>query len=324
MDNASRNVCSKQGYALRLGDGHEWRLIAGSGMESWLEQMGAVMQLGKNRPVSSPKVLFVCGAVEKDVSPPVFLTPQPCATRDFPRSGWRPHQMHLVRFWNHPDVSDLICEIAPEETPKQRFVQMREFLYWIYHHAMDQGGIPFHAGLATKNGTAYILSGPSQAGKSTCCKRIPSPWRALSDDEALVVRDQRKCYVVHPFPTWSDYVNRGERKKTWNVEMTIPLSAVFFLQQARTDEVVPLDRARAAVLINALAWPEILPPFVKWPAETMAGLRRKLFENACELALSVPSFLLRVSLTGRFWEKMEEVLRLHPSPGEGKAGGQTP
>ena len=37
-------------------------------------------------------------------------------------------------------------------------------------------------------------------------------------------------------------------------------------------------------------------------------VRARIFENACSLAASVPVYRLRLSLTGRFWENIEEVL----------------
>ena len=308
MGNASHNSHGEREYAFRLGNGQKWRLMAVPGMESWLGRMAALMQLEENRSVSGSKIFFVRGGDGKETLPPILEALQRGRVKGLPQNGWRPHLLHLVRIWNHPRLPDLICEIVPPETTKQNFIQMREFLYWIYHHAMERGAVPFHAGLVAKNDTACILTGRSQAGKSTCCKRIPRSWRVLSDDEALVVPSQTNRYVAHPFPTWSDYINRGEERKSWPVETAVPLGAVFFLQQGPTDEVVPLGPGRTAVFTETLSWPEVLPPFIKWAPETVAMLRKKLFENACQLALSVPSFLLRVSLTGHFWEKMEEVL----------------
>ena len=265
MSRSSRNPRREQEYGFRLGDGHQWRLIAGRGMEPWLERMAAIMELGECGSVSGPKVFFVRGWDRRGIASPHLAISQTGKERALPQSGWRPHLLHFVRFWDHPGIPDSICEIIPEETPKQGFTQMREFLYWVYQRAMDRGGMPFHAGLVAKNSIACILTGRSEAGKSTCCSRIPSPWRALADDEVLVVRDQTGRYAVHPFPTWSDYVSREEKKKTWRVETAVPLTAVFFLQQARTDEIVPLNRAKAAVFISALSWPEILPPLQSGP-----------------------------------------------------------
>lgn len=37
-------------------------------------------------------------------------------------------------------------------------------------------------------------------------------------------------------------------------------------------------------------------------------LRRRIFSAASSLASAVPCFVLRLSLTGRFWEKIERVL----------------
>ena len=38
------------------------------------------------------------------------------------------------------------------------------------------------------------------------------------------------------------------------------------------------------------------------------AMRKRIFDSACWLSRSVPAYKLRVSLTGRVWELMEEVL----------------
>jgi hypothetical protein len=38
------------------------------------------------------------------------------------------------------------------------------------------------------------------------------------------------------------------------------------------------------------------------------AIKLRCFQNACELAKTIPAFSLRVSLGGRFWEEMERVL----------------
>jgi hypothetical protein len=49
--------------------------------------------------------------------------------------------------------------------------------------------------------------------------------------------------------------------------------------------------------------------FLQWcePREAQE-LRRAMFANACALVGQIPTFHLRVSLTGSFWEKIEAVL----------------
>ena len=91
---------------------------------------------------------------------------------------------------------------------------------------------------------------------------------------------------------------------------SLPLGAIFFIEQSETDEVIRIEtQAESAVLINKSAV-EIYQKFLvrfererKWNAATM------VFDNACKMAKTVPAYKLRISLTGRFWEKIEEVIK---------------
>lgn len=84
------------------------------------------------------------------------------------------------------------------------FIQMASLLNPIFRQIIDYGGTCYHGGLIEYQGQGILLSGPSGTGKSTCCRRIPSPWQALSDDECLISwHDQH--YQVQPLPTWSAF-----------------------------------------------------------------------------------------------------------------------
>jgi SynChlorMet cassette protein ScmC len=132
-------------------------------------------------------------------------------------------------------------------------------------------------------------------------------WKPLCDDETLVVLDKQKKYRAHPFPTWSDYFwKRAEN--TWNVQYSVPLGGVFFLQQSETDEVVSLGEAEAAILMNESAIQVCQKFWRRLDRENLRKLRRELFNNASEMAKRIPAFILRVSLHGRFWEEMEKAL----------------
>ena len=88
----------------------------------------------------------------------------------------------------------------------------------------------------------------------------------------------------------------------------MPLSGVFFLEQSKTDEVVPVGEGQAALLISESAM-QICEKF--WrnvDEEQQRQFRKELFDNACKMAKQIPAFRLSVSLHGRFWEKMEEAL----------------
>ena len=89
----------------------------------------------------------------------------------------------------------------------------------------------------------------------------------------------------------------------------VPISPIFFLEQAGSDEVIPLGRGEAAVFINQLATQISCRYWNNLDHEDLMSRKTNLFENATELARAVPAFRLHVSLKGRFWEEMEKVLQ---------------
>jgi SynChlorMet cassette protein ScmC len=185
---------------------------------------------------------------------------------------------------------------------------MRFSLYPIYQQVQDSGGLPLHAGLVEHNGKGVLLAGPKNAGKSTCCGRLPKPWYPLCDEETLIVKVNQERYLAHPFPTWSEYLAKRS-EQTWNVHSHVPISSIFFLEQAGFDEAIPLGQGEASVFINQLATQVCCRYWNNLGHEDLRTRKTKLFENVTELAEAVPAFRLRVSLKGRFWEEMEKVLQ---------------
>jgi SynChlorMet cassette protein ScmC len=80
---------------------------------------------------------------------------------------------------------------------------------------------------------------------------------------------------------------------------------LFFLQQSETDKIEPLGRGRAAFFATISA-AEVRQGL--WLEAATANQTRELFDRACEIAKTIPAFVLRVSLSGRFWEEIEKVL----------------
>ena len=120
------------------------------------------------------------------------------------------------------------------------------------------------------------------------------------------MRNDQGQYVAHPFPTWSDLETNLDR--TWNVQQHLPLSAIFILEQSETDEVFPIGQGEAAVLISELARDIRLRSWWCEDRGEEMAFKKSLFDNVCELAKSIPTFRLRATLPGRFWEEMERVL----------------
>jgi len=175
------------------------------------------------------------------------------------------------------------------------------------NRASDEGGLPFHAALIEKKGAGVLLAASGHTGKSTCSRRLAANWTPLCDDEALVISDKEKRFRVHPFPTWSDYMDRGS-DNTWDIQHSVPLCGIFFLEQSDTDEAIALGQGEAAALVNESVTQVCEKYWRTGNREFQRNSRRQVFNNACALAENIPAFKLRVSLNGRFWEKIEQAL----------------
>ena len=185
----------------------------------------------------------------------------------------------------------------------------------------NPGAPPVPEGAADDALRGVLLAGPGTVGKSTASRRLPEPWRSLSDDATLVVRDERGRYLAHPWPTWSRFhldsgvAGPGGR---WDVQRAVPLHAVFFLSQAAEDRVEPLARCPAAALLLESAQPVTRPMTRLLDEREVRALHLEQLAAAERMALALPAFSLRLSLTGSFWREIEGVL------GEAPASASSP
>lgn len=283
-------------YLLQLADGQGWEIVAARGVKSWVARLASIMHLDSNPPNGYPKLIFT----RKREGMPDY--------RELPHTGWRPHDLTAVQLWYHPDVPDVICELGHAQDHETEIVRMWLALSPVYNRVLELGGLPFHAALVGKDGNGILLAAAGGIGKSTCCRRIPYPWKALCDDTTLVAMDTESMYRAHPFPTWSNYLwKRSE--ETWDVQKHLPLSAIFFLEQAATDEAIPVGKGQASVLITESATQICQTGWRNLAHDHEREIKEALFQNACTLATRIPVFRLRVSMHGQFWEKTERALR---------------
>lgn len=297
-------------YLLKLGDGSSWKLVATSGTRSWAEKLATIMRLkadDEDRHNEFPRIYLVQRYSGTDrLVDPVNLTGS-AIEKALPKSGWKPHDLRPIRFWSHRALPDIICEIGKEGNHELDIIRMWTLLYIIYLRVQDSGGLPFHAALVEQDGKGVLLAGPGGSGKSTSSRRLPRPWYALSDDQSLIVCNTRKRYLAHPIPTWSDYLWKHS-EKTWNVQYSVPLTGVFFLEQSEADEIKPLGEGQAAVLM-AESVTQVCEKFWRTLArEDQRAFRKEIFNNACEMAKQIPAYRLCVSLNDEFWKKMEKVI----------------
>jgi SynChlorMet cassette protein ScmC len=184
---------------------------------------------------------------------------------------------------------------------------MRYALYPILDGAVRDGGLPLHGALIECDGRGVLIAAASGVGKSTCCRRLPFPWRVLADDMCLVVRAAGGGWRAHPLPTWSA-IKAGVASWPCRINESVPVAALLFLLRSETDGAELLGRGVSALGIadGAAVCFSYLDRHFR--SEAHRPLRTTIFENAAALAGTLPAFTLHASLTGRFWEKIEDVL----------------
>jgi SynChlorMet cassette protein ScmC len=201
----------------------------------------------------------------------------------------------------------VVCRCADSTDPDKQVLPMERIACTIAREALVRGGLLLHGALAEYKGIGFIMAGPGTIGKSTASRRLPLPWRSLSDDKTLVVRDGNGRFRAHPWPTWSRFYDNGPGG-SWAVEDSVPLRAIFFLAQSPSDAVEPVNATQATALTLEsavdLAW-----EMRRMDAENAArALYGDAVSAALTLASAVPAYTLKLSLEGRFWEEIERVL----------------
>jgi SynChlorMet cassette protein ScmC len=295
-------------FCLSLRDGSSWAIRGDHHSFELARKLAAVMELDESVANGSRELIFCESANTPKVLDEMFhMIPSESCSYGY-GDDLQYYYHHTVRLWCHNNIPEVVCEVLFDEGPEIEFMNMWLALHPIYQQSIGKGGLPMHAGLVERDGRGFVLAASSDTGKSTCCRRLPDPWRPLCDDEILVVVDKQKKYRGHPFPTWSDHMWQ-QSEKTWNVQYSVPLSGIFLLEQSKTDRVEPVGEGEAAVLMTESAM-QICEKF--WRSADKGDqkeFREQLFTNACKMAKNIPAFRLKVSLDGRFWEKMEEVIR---------------
>lgn len=300
-------IDDRQSYLLSLSSGLDWEFGPCDGADeetrAWVDRFASYMGLERGAAHVARRLCFgKMTAGDGNGHTSRFLPGLPA---DVPAAGWRAQGNSGMMLLRHPEVRDIYCGLYPDDKPAA--AQMRRPLVPVFEETIRMGGLPLHGALVERRGEGMIIVGRSGAGKSTCCRRFPPGWQVLGDDLAIVVLDADGGYRAHPLPTWSAFESGGNG---WpcRANHSVPLRAFFFLQQVPDNGVEPLAGAKTALVIER-ACKEALLPFDFFSPGHASFLGENVFANAVSLAAAVPAFRLRVSLDGRFWEKMDEVLK---------------
>lgn len=199
------------------------------------------------------------------------------------------------------------CLLETARSPDILAAQAQHLAQVIGLYSQESGAVLLHGALAEKDGRGVILAGHGEAGKTTASRRFPEPWRSLSDDTTLVVRDEKGNYRAHPFPTWSTFMFGGDGG-TWDIGESVPLDGLFLLEQAPEDRAEPVGRGEATCLLNECAEQVTWPLFHSMTGDRMQAFRLQRFDNLTALTKAVPAYTLKLTLTGSFWKEIERSL----------------
>lgn len=293
-------------HSLVLADGSRWVIAAGDeAAASIISQLGKAMQL---------RVMISSASL-------------PPATFGTSRTGAvEPHHHGIVRRLlvlvdAHMSVSEycvplapdkdgvLVCILSPCNHEDMLIVNLVRLSLVLVHEVHARGGVFLHGALAERDGIGVILAAPSGTGKTTASNRFPAPWRSLCDDTTMVVRDPQGSYWAHPWPTWSCFLDGGTGG-AWDVQSAVPLKGIFFLDQAFEDRVERIGPGRAVSLLVESARQSSMFISSGLLKEEACALHLERFNNLCALAQVVPTHVLHISLTGDFWQEIEQALKV--------------
>jgi SynChlorMet cassette protein ScmC len=290
-------------YSFSLSDGQSWGIRSTEDTRGWADMFARLLALealrGHPENVIRLERLPRAAGTENDR---LGMPPQGCLGE-----GWRVGLFPFLELWCHPFVRDIVCRLHATADPRRIKQQMRHALLPLYESTVCRGGLPLHTALVERYGRGVLLVGRSGVGKSTACRRLPPGWKVLGDDLALAVRASGGGFSVHPLPTWS-VVGTGARERSWDINQAVPLSAIFFLTQAAKDQVSLAGRAVASVILADAAEMIFNSVRASTHAFETSSLKGDIFANAAAMANAVPSYVLRLTLHGRFWEKIDAVL----------------
>ena len=306
-------------FTLDLDQAVSWSFEAAGTASDWLETFAEAMGISRGAGKTRRHMVFEeLPSKPGDPFGPVLGR----HLMDLRGRDWKFRDLGGLSFFEHPAVKKVFCGLeAGLEWPLQ-VDQMRRSLLSVYSDAALAGGVPIHGALVESHGSGVILAGRSGEGKSTACRRLPEPWRAVSDDMCLVLKCPEGGFRAHPLPTWS--VFRQDRTAgRVRAGVALPLRAVFFLRQAREDECLEMKKSAAAVSLASVALQVFRSIDCDYPRTEDSEVNKSLYVNASSLALAVPAYILRISLTGRFWETIEAVLEKSDNlPCQGETRGR--
>ncbi len=207
----------------------------------------------------------------------------------------------------------MVLQLTDDDEAGLEYLHLWALIYALTEPAMVEGSFLLHGALIERAGRGVVLAGPGGMGKTTCWRRVPPPWRGLSDDLVLVCPTGAGEYVAHPMPTCGAFLDGG-RGGTWDAQHSILLSGVFFLNQAGVDDATPISGSETALLLTERSIETYRLGLRKAPTDVAREWRVRILDNVSAAARTVPAWDLKFSRGGRFWEAVEGALEPPAEP----------
>ncbi len=277
---------------MRLANGQEWYLHADLALQPWLKRFAEIMQLNERKPENTSYTWkFAFRDENQETYPPdTYVT----------------SQARLITVHARHDGTDLITELNPftGEAENEDIVRMMVAIQSLYLATWSKGGIPVHAALIEKEGSGILIAAAGGTGKSTCARRIPHPWHALCDDSVLLVPVGDR-YYAHPLPTWSDFLIRNMMDKRWDVNQSVPVSALWFLEHGDEDGSYLVGKGEGASRFYQSAV-QMSNPCIRRAdnEEIFKDWHGSLFNRCCDAVSTFSCGVLKATLDGRFWDNI--------------------
>lgn len=306
-------------YLIELESGWKRLLLAAPDRAEWLDQFARIVGLRPARRLGTaiPKILFVARWSPEAVSQ---------IDAAAPLEGWIGATRLSTPVYAHPASPHVVFEVRdmddyiagtiypPLHHPKDARradgglpPSMQQVLYRLLDEPEHEAGLILHAALLRRNERGILLAGVSGVGKSTCCRRPPHPWKALADDEALVMEAHGQ-YVACPLPTWSD-LSLDEAPFVSGDLSPTPLSIVFLLERGTPSKIWQVGQGEAVARLVRLEDLTIRLSSVLYTEAELRSKRARTFEMLSRLSLAVPTYRLRMDEQGPPWGTIEELLQ---------------
>ena len=292
---------------MRIDRNLKWNIFSIPSTQGWVYKLINVLNLKKASANNNPGLYFIDSSNFEQNIDRHLVKIKEFTGKLLPYSGWHEYDYKILRVWVNNDIKDIIYMINDSVSTEEEWVMMWLSLIPIYEKTLLIGGLPLHSALVEFNSNGILLIGPGGSGKTTSCRRLPALWQPLCDDEVLILPESTGKYRAHPFPTWSELL-WYKTGRTWNVEQSLPIKAIFLIHKSDTDEVRRIGRGMAATALTNSALQVCNKGWRKIKPEAIIKHKKLLFNSACNLANSVKTYKLNLSLEGRFWDLIREVL----------------